>query len=149
MTKGEDVGFSGAVHTVESLRRDANDGADVDDGARATLYECWCHGVSQSRERDAVECDDLFHLFDVGIQQRRDRAATSVVDEHGDTRIFPQLCFHLREIYLVVEVRHDGRDVPSARARKARSERFEGRLAPAYENEVVSALCKTVSIDSP
>jgi len=57
--------------------------------------------------------------------------------------------FHFREIYLVVEVRHDRSDVASARAREARSERFEGRLAAGYENEIVSALRETVCIDSP
>ncbi len=149
MTEGEDIGFGGAVDTVERLRRYANDGADVDDRARATLDECRCRGVRQPREGDAVECNYLFHFVDVGIEKRHDGADTSVVDEHCDTRIFLQLCFHFREIYLVVEVRHDGGDVASARAREARSERFEGRLAAAYKNEIVSALRETVCIDSP
>jgi len=49
MTEGEDVGFGGAVHTVERLGRDADDGADVDDRARATFDERRCRGLSQSR----------------------------------------------------------------------------------------------------
>jgi len=149
MTEGEDIGFGRAVHTVERLRRDADDGADVDDRAGATLDECRCRGISQSREGDAVECNHLFHFLDVGIKQRRDGGGTSVVDEHCDTQIFPQLCFHFREIYLVVEVRHDRSDVASARSREARSERFEGCLAATYENEIVSTLCETVCIASP
>ena len=149
MTEGEDISFGGAVHTVERLRRNGNDGADVDDRARATLDECRCRGVSQSRESDDVECDDLFHFLDVGTEKRHDGADTSVVDKHCDTRIFLQLCFHFREIYSVVEVRHDGSDVASGRAREARSERFEGRFAAGYKNQIVSALCETVRIDSP
>src|SRR5258705_2320051 len=126
-----------------------NDGADVDDRARPTLDECRCRGVRQPREGDAVECNYLFHFVDVSIEKRHDGADTSVVDEHCDTRIFLQLCFHFREIYLVVEVRHDRSDVASARAGEARSERFEGRLAAGYENEIVSTLRETVCIDSP
>jgi hypothetical protein len=38
--------------------------------------------------------------------------------------------------------------VASSRTREARSERFEGRLAAAYENEIVSTLCETVCVDS-
>jgi hypothetical protein len=148
MTEGKDIGLGGAVDTVERLRRDANGGADVDDCARTTLDECRCRGVSQSRESDGIECNHLFHFLDVGIKQRRDRGDTCVVDEHCDTRIFLQLCFHFREIYLVVEVRHDRGDVASACTREARSERFEGRLAAAYENEIVATLCETVCIDS-
>jgi hypothetical protein len=34
-------------------------------------------------------------------------------------------------------------------AREARRERFEGCLAAAYENEIVSTLCETVCIASP
>src|SRR5258706_7065624 len=79
MSEREDIGFGGAVHTVECFRRDANDGADVDDRARATVDECRCRGVSQSRESDAVECDHLFHFLDVGIEKRHDGADTSVV----------------------------------------------------------------------
>jgi hypothetical protein len=60
-----------------------------------------------------------------------------------------QLCFHFREPRLVVEVRHDRSDVASARAREARSKRFEGPLAARYENEIVSTLCETVRIASP
>jgi len=63
------------------LWRDANDGADVDDRARATLDECWCRGVRQSREGDAVECNYPSHFVDVSIEKRHDGADTSVVDE--------------------------------------------------------------------
>ena len=42
MTEGEDIGFGGAAHTIERLRRNANDGANVDDRARATLDESGC-----------------------------------------------------------------------------------------------------------
>jgi len=74
---------------------------------------------------------------------------TSVVDEHGDTRIFLQPCFHFREIHLVVEVRHDRGDVASALAREARGECFERCLAAGYENQIVSSLCETLYIGSP
>jgi integrase len=56
------------------------------------------------------------HLPDVGLKQWGDGSKAGVVDEHGDARIVLQLCFHFREIRLVVEVRHDGSDMPSARA---------------------------------
>src|SRR5258708_27237234 len=148
MTEGENIGFGGPVYTVERLRRDANSGADVDDRARTTLDECRCRGVGQSREGDGIECNHLFHFLDVGIKQRCDRGDTCVVDEHCDTRIFLQLCFHSREISLVVEVGDDRGHVASACSREARSERFEGRLAAAYENEIVATLCETVCIDS-
>src|SRR4029077_13981109 len=48
--------------------------------------------------------------------------------QHCDTQIFSQLCFHFREVYLVIEVRQDRGDVASARAREPCSARFEGRL---------------------
>src|ERR1700746_3097466 len=148
MTEREDIGFRGAVHAVERFRRDSNDGTDVDDRARPTLDESRCRGVSQSREGDAVECDHLFHFLDVGIEKRHDSAGTRVVDEHCDTRIFLQLCFHFCEIYRVVEVRHYRGNVASTRVCEARGERFEGRLAAGYENQIVSTLCETVRIYS-
>src|SRR5229473_2091842 len=99
-------------------------------------------------EADQRCIDHVFHFLDVTIEKRHNGADTSVVDEHCDTRIFPQLCFRFREIYLVIEVRYDRNDAASARAREARSERFEGRLAAGYENQIVSTLCETVCIDS-
>src|SRR6266481_3361938 len=58
-----------------------------------------------ARERGNVESDHVVHLLNVGIQQRRDGADASIVDEHGDGLIIPQRGFHLREIPLVIEVR--------------------------------------------
>src|SRR4029077_9173095 len=84
----------------------------------------------------------------VGIEKKHDGADTSVVDEHCDARIFLQLCFHFREICLVVEVRHYRGNVASTRVCEARGERFKGRLAAGYENQIVSTLCETVCVDS-
>jgi hypothetical protein len=73
-------------------------------------------GVGEAGEGGDVESDHVLHLPDVGLKQRGDGREAGVIDEHGDARIVLQLCFHFREIRLVVEVRHDGSDMPSARA---------------------------------
>src|SRR5260370_24346396 len=96
--------------------RDARGGADVDDRACPTLNEGRSGGVGEASEGGDVESDHVFHLPDVGLKQWGDGSKAGVVDEHGDTRIVPPFCFHFRQIRVVVEVRHDGSDLPSARA---------------------------------
>jgi len=64
----------------------------------------------------ASESDHVFHLFDLAVEQRTDGSAAGIVDQHGDARIVLQLCFHPREILLVVGVRYDRSDAASGRA---------------------------------
>src|SRR5580704_17180330 len=75
-----------------------------------------------------VESDHVFHLFDLGVEQRSDGSAAGIVDQHGDARIVLQLCFHPREILLVVGVRYDRSDAASGRAGERCGERLERRL---------------------
>jgi len=136
------------VHTVHRLYRDASGGADVDDRACATLDEGRSGNVGEASESADVESNHLFHLLDVGFEQRCDGGEAGIVDEHGDARIVLQLCFHPREILLVVDVRYDRRGAASGRAGKRCGERLEWRLAARYQDEIVSPLCETIRIDS-
>jgi len=135
------------VHTVERLYRDARGGADVDDRACATLDEGRGGSVGEARESADVESNHVFHLLDVGVEQRRDGSAAGIVDEHGDARIVLQLCFHPREILLVVDVRYDRSGAASGRAGERCGERLERRLAARYQDEIVSPLCETICVD--
>src|SRR5712675_2969240 len=87
-------------------------------------------------------------IFSMSASSSGATEAAGVVDEHGDARIVLQFCLHFRQVRLVVEVRHDGSDMPSAGGGEARSQRFEWRLAARHKDEIVSPFCETVCIDS-
>ena len=58
----------------------------------------------EASEGGDIEGNHVLHFPDVGLKQRGDGSEAGVIDEHGDARIVLQLCFHFREIRLVVEV---------------------------------------------
>jgi hypothetical protein len=95
----------------------------------------------------AVTRDHLVHLLDVGIEQRRDGADASVVDEHADRLLIPQRALYLREIRLVIEVCRHQSDRASGLARQAGGEVLQPPLGAGDQDEVVSPLCETVGID--
>lgn len=104
--------------------------------------------ASFASEGDDVKRNHFFHLLDVGIKQRSDGSEAGIVNEHGDARIVLQLCLDFRQIQLVVDVRHDGSDKPSARAGEARRQLLEWLLAACHKNEIVSPFCETICIDT-
>jgi len=51
--------------------------------------------VGEARERGDVESDHIFHLFNVGIKQRCDRASTSIVEMFYPVYVRGQACLLL------------------------------------------------------
>jgi len=89
LAKRNDIRLGRAIHAVERLGRDADDGC-VEDRALAARDESGRDAIGQACERGNVESDHGVHLLYIGIQQLRDCGDASIVSEQGDGRTIPQ-----------------------------------------------------------
>jgi hypothetical protein len=148
MGEGKDIGFGRAVHTVECLRRDPDNGCNVDYRACATFDESRCRGIGQ-RVSAVMLRSILSSIFSMlasssGAMEAKPALLTSMVmlgSSFSLVSTFARSGLSLRSATIGVTWS------AVALARLA-SERFEWRLAARYQNEVVSTLGETVGVHS-
>ncbi len=85
LSEVDHVGLGAAVGPVEELRRECNDGSDVDDETLGALEEARKDGSSKTRKSGHVELNHILELFNFGIDKLGGRTEARVVDESGDS----------------------------------------------------------------
>jgi len=82
--KGGDIRLAATVHAVEQLRRQADNGRDVDQGTLPARDESWDGRVGKAGEGGDVESDHFSHALDITIQQAGVSAYARVVHQQAD-----------------------------------------------------------------
>jgi hypothetical protein len=147
MAEAQDVGFRSAVDAVQRLDRDADNRRDVDDRPFTTRHERRRDSIGKARQCGDVQVDHCLHLVDVGLQDRRDGADASIIDQHGDARIVAKHSLDLGEAALCIQIRRQHRDLTAGFAAKPISDNVQPLLVSRDQDQVATAFGEAIGVN--